>query len=59
MSIGANLHVGGGQVASSEAAESRLDAVFFVLSDPTRRSILQQLDGHALLVSELAAPFDI
>jgi predicted ArsR family transcriptional regulator len=26
---------------------------------PTRRSILQQLDGHALLVSELAAPFDI
>jgi DNA-binding transcriptional ArsR family regulator len=59
MRIGANLHVGGGQVASSEAAESRLDAVFFVLSDPTRRSILQQLDGHALLVSELAAPFDI
>src|SRR3984885_217028 len=36
-----------------------LDAVFFALSDPVRRAILQRLDGEALLVSELAAPFGI
>ena len=41
----------------SLAAEARLDAVFQVLSDPTRRQILQDLDGQALLVSELAARF--
>lgn len=39
--------------------EARLDAVFQALSDPTRRRILHDLDGHALLVSELAARFDI
>jgi DNA-binding transcriptional ArsR family regulator len=33
--------------------------VFFALSDPIRRRILERLDGQALLVSELAAPFDI
>lgn len=38
---------------------TRLDAVFQALSDRTRREILQRLDGHALLVSELAAHFDI
>lgn len=37
----------------------RLDAVFAALSDPIRRDILQRLDGQALLVSELAAPFEI
>jgi DNA-binding transcriptional ArsR family regulator len=37
----------------------RLDHVFFALSDPVRRQILERLDGQALLVSELAAPFDI
>jgi DNA-binding transcriptional ArsR family regulator len=36
-----------------------LDRVFFALSDPVRRQILERLDGHALLVSELAAPFAI
>src|SRR5580658_5516879 len=36
-----------------------LDAVFFALSDPVRRAILERLDGQALLVSELAAPFGI
>ncbi len=41
----------------SLAAEARLDAVFQALSDPTRRQILQDLDGQALLVSELAARF--
>ncbi len=37
----------------------RLDAVFFALSDPVRRAILQRLDGADLLVSELAAEFPI
>jgi DNA-binding transcriptional ArsR family regulator len=36
-----------------------LDRVFFALSDPVRRAILQRLGGEALLVSELAAPFNI
>ncbi len=36
-----------------------LDRVFFALSDPVRRQILERLDGQALLVSELAAPFTI
>ena len=39
--------------------EGRLDAVFAALSDPVRRAILVRLDGRDLLVSELAAPFDI
>lgn len=37
----------------------RLDRVFFALSDRVRRAILEKLDGNELLVSELAAPFDI
>lgn len=41
------------------ADDARLDLVFQALSDPIRRSILQRLDGQALLVSELATPFDI
>ena len=45
--------------AALNADEAHLDAVFQALSDPTRRQILQDLDGHALLVSELAARFDI
>jgi len=36
-----------------------LDRVFFALSDPVRRAILERLGAEALLVSELAAPFDI
>ena len=37
-----------------------LDRVFFALSDPVRRAILERLgEGEALLVSELASPFDI
>jgi DNA-binding transcriptional ArsR family regulator len=36
-----------------------LDRVFFALSDPVRRSILDRLDGGSFLVSELAAPFAI
>ncbi|HXQ47343.1 MAG TPA: metalloregulator ArsR/SmtB family transcription factor [Caulobacteraceae bacterium] len=44
---------------TTETNEDRLDAVFFALSDPVRRAILERLDGQALLVSELAAPFRI
>jgi DNA-binding transcriptional ArsR family regulator len=61
--IGATLRLvrSDGQAGGSEndQQESHLDRVFAALSDPIRRSILQQLDGQALLVSELAAPFDI
>jgi DNA-binding transcriptional ArsR family regulator len=39
--------------------ESILDHVFFALSDPIRRAILERLDEAPLLVSELAAPFEI
>jgi len=39
--------------------EAVLDRVFFALSDPVRRAILERLDGEALLVSELAAPINI
>lgn len=42
-----------------DLAQDRLDRVFFALSDPVRRRILERLDGQALLVSELAAPFAI
>jgi DNA-binding transcriptional ArsR family regulator len=59
MNIGAKLHLIGDPTASSESADSRLDALFFALSDPVRRRILERLDGQALLVSELAEPFDI
>jgi DNA-binding transcriptional ArsR family regulator len=43
--------------AADEA--ERLDRVFFALSDPVRRTILERLDREPLLVSELAAPFSI
>jgi DNA-binding transcriptional ArsR family regulator len=39
--------------------EELLDRVFFALSDPVRRAILKRLGQRHLLVSELAAPFDI
>lgn len=39
--------------------DARLDLVFQALSDPIRRRILRRLEGQALLVSELATPFDI
>lgn len=44
---------------TADADDLRLDLVFQALSDPIRRRILQRLDGQALLVSELATPFDI
>jgi DNA-binding transcriptional ArsR family regulator len=41
------------------AEEAQLDGVFFALSDPVRRAVLERLGEAPLLVSELAAPFDI
>ena len=50
------LHV----VGESEESESHiLDRVFFALSDPVRRAILERLDLEPALVSELAEPFEI
>jgi DNA-binding transcriptional ArsR family regulator len=43
----------------SPAEEAMLDRVFAALADPVRRAVLNRLDGKDLLVSELAAPFDI
>ncbi len=43
----------------SEANDETLDRVFSALADPVRRAILNRLDGKDLLVTELAAPFDI
>jgi DNA-binding transcriptional ArsR family regulator len=43
----------------TDAPDAALDRVFFALSDPVRRAILAKLDEEPLLVSELAAPFDI
>jgi DNA-binding transcriptional ArsR family regulator len=45
--------------AGADPQESIIDDVFFALSDPVRRRILERLDGGALLVSELASPFKI
>jgi DNA-binding transcriptional ArsR family regulator len=45
--------------AGAEDAPDPLDKVFAALADPVRREILTRLDGAELLVSELAAPFDI
>jgi len=44
---------------AEDPREELLDRVFFALSDPVRRAILERLGDRALLVSELAAPFDI
>ena len=47
-------------VGEAEGSEDdTLDHVFFALSDPIRRAILERLDDGPLLVSELAAPFAI
>src|SRR6202047_4936375 len=41
------------------SGQTLLDRVFAALADPVRRAVLTRLDGEDLLVSELAAPFDI
>ena len=45
--------------APGDIESERLDRVFFALSDPIRRAILESLDQQSLLVSELAAPFSV
>jgi DNA-binding transcriptional ArsR family regulator len=42
---------------AADPAAAGLDRVFFALSDPVRRAILERLDAGPALVSELAAPF--
>jgi len=42
-----------------DTESDRLDRVFFALSDPVRREILERLDASDLLVSEIAAGFSI
>ena len=59
MTIRNPLRVVGDAAAEPATQADRLDQVFFALSDPIRRQILAHLDGQALLVSELAAPFAI
>lgn len=59
MNISTALHLIGDPAAGAAAAEDQLDRVFFALSDPVRRRLLERLDGPGLLVSELAAPFAI
>src|SRR5436853_3165605 len=44
---------------AERSVEAVLDRVFAALADPVRRAVLVRLDGEDLLVSELAAPFDI
>ncbi|MGH6835167.1 MAG: ArsR/SmtB family transcription factor [Methylocella sp.] len=48
-----------GQTPSSDDEQHALDLVFAALSDPVRREILDRLDVCDLLVSEVAAHFDI
>ena len=59
MNIGNTLRVVDPSHPDPGGTPDRLDQVFFALSDPIRRQILERLDGQALLVSELAAPFEI
>lgn len=48
-----------GAPPTTDPDEATLDAVFAALADPVRRKILMRLDGQELLVTEIAAPFDI
>jgi DNA-binding transcriptional ArsR family regulator len=59
MSIRTTLRVVDEAAPDPAAEQARLDQVFFALSDPVRRQILERLDGQALLVCELATPFAI
>ena len=44
---------------AADARSEALDLVFFALSDPVRRAILERLDKGAFRVGEIAEPFDI
>lgn len=46
-------------VPQQQDAETRLDATFIALADPTRRAILARLARGEATVSELAEPFAI
>jgi DNA-binding transcriptional ArsR family regulator len=48
-----------GEPSAAEDEQDGLNLVFSALADPVRRAILDRLDGHDLLVSEIAAHFDI
>ena len=48
-----------GQTPFLDDEQQALSLVFAALSDPVRREILGRLDGQDLLVSEIAAHFDI
>jgi len=48
-----------GARASERSEDELLNAVFFALSDPTRRAILARLGEQTLLVSQLAEPFAV
>jgi DNA-binding transcriptional ArsR family regulator len=48
-----------GQTLSADDEQHALNLVFAALSDPVRREILDWLDGRDLLVSEVAAQFNI
>ena len=48
-----------GEAPSADDEQYELNLVFAALSDPVRREILDRLDGHDLLVSEVAGHFDI
>lgn len=39
--------------------ENQLDAVFHALSNRTRRSLLKQMQGGPMMVTELARPYEI
>src|SRR5260221_9153524 len=47
------------QTSPTDAEQEALNLVFAALADPVRREILDRLDGHDLLVSGIAAHFDI
>jgi DNA-binding transcriptional ArsR family regulator len=46
-------------VSNAPNAETRLDAIFMALADPTRRAILARLARGDATVAELAEPFEI
>jgi DNA-binding transcriptional ArsR family regulator len=54
-----HLRLLGEAASEADVEEGVLDEVFGALADPVRRAILGHLDGKALLVSEIAAEFDI
>jgi DNA-binding transcriptional ArsR family regulator len=54
-----SMSTSGTKERPTEEEQRQLDRVFGALSDPARRSILERLQTGPLLVSELAAPFEI